>query len=30
MDIEHGLIRRRHVYWGWKGVQVLRDDAYYR
>lgn len=30
MDIEDGLITRHHVYWGWRGVQVLRDDAYYR
>ena len=29
MDIEDGLIRRHHVYWGWRGVQVLRDDAYH-
>jgi len=30
MDIEAGLIRRHHVYWGWRGVQVLREDTYYR
>jgi hypothetical protein len=30
MDIEDGLIRSHHVYWGWRGVQVIGDDAYHR
>lgn len=30
MEIEEGLIRRHCVYWGWRGVKVLADDAYRR
>ena len=25
-----GLIQSHRVYWGWRGVQVLKDDAYRR
>ncbi|ABN88108.1 hypothetical protein BURPS668_A3072 [Burkholderia pseudomallei 668] len=28
MEIEHGLIRRHRVYWGWRGVSVIKADAY--
>lgn len=30
MDIEDGLIRTHRVYWGWRGVEVLRNDQYHR
>lgn len=30
MDIEHGLIKRHRVYWGWRGVEVIKADAYYK
>ena len=30
MEIEDGLIRTHHVYWGWRGVRVMLDDAYHR
>lgn len=31
MDLnEAGLIQSHRVYWGWRGVKVLQDDAYYR
>jgi hypothetical protein len=30
MAIEHGLIRRHHVYWGWRGVDLIMKDQYYR
>jgi ketosteroid isomerase-like protein len=30
MDIEDGLITKHHVYWGWRGVQIIHDDAYHR
>ncbi|CAM2196921.1 SnoaL-like domain-containing protein [Paraburkholderia kururiensis] len=30
MDIENGLIRRHRVYWGWRGVEVIKADAYYK
>ena len=30
MEIEDGLIRLHHVYWGWRGVKVILDDAYHR
>jgi hypothetical protein len=30
MEVENGLIRRHCVYWGWFGVQVLRQDRYHR
>ena len=29
MDIEGRLIRTHHVYWGWRGVQVILEDAYH-
>ena len=25
-----GLIQSHRVYWGWRGVKVLQDDAYHR
>jgi hypothetical protein len=28
MEIVDELIRRHCVYWGWRGVKVLEDDAY--
>lgn len=30
MEIEDGLIQTHHVYWGWKGVDVLLQDQYHR
>jgi len=30
MEIEDGLIQTHHVYWGWKGVDVLLQDQYRR
>lgn len=30
MEIEHGLIQAHRVYWGWRGVEVLRNDEYHR
>jgi hypothetical protein len=30
MDIEHGLIKRHRVYWGWYGVQIMKNDEYRR
>ncbi|WP_433715192.1 nuclear transport factor 2 family protein [Nocardia sp. CA-084685] len=30
MEIADGLIQRHCVYWGWRGVQVIRDDAYHK
>jgi len=27
MDIEDGLITKHHVYWGWRGVGIILDDA---
>jgi ketosteroid isomerase-like protein len=30
MDIEDGLITKHHVYWGWRGVGIILDDAYHR
>lgn len=29
MEIEDGLIKRHRVYWGWRGVEVLKADAYW-
>jgi hypothetical protein len=26
MEIEHGLIRRHRVYWGWYALNVLRES----
>lgn len=28
MEIEDGLIREHRVYWGWRGVEILKADAY--
>jgi ketosteroid isomerase-like protein len=30
MEISDGLIQRHRVYWGWRGMQVIRQDAYHR
>lgn len=30
MEIEHGLITRHRVYWGWRGVDLIMKDEYYR
>lgn len=30
MEIADGLIQRHRVYWGWKGVEVIKADAYHK
>ena len=30
MQIERGLIQRHHVYWGWRGVDLIMRNEYYR
>jgi ketosteroid isomerase-like protein len=30
MEIADGLIQRHCVYWGWRGVKVILDDAYHK
>jgi hypothetical protein len=30
MELENGLIQHHRVYWGWKGVSVLKKDEYHR
>jgi len=30
MEIVKGLIQAHRVYWGWRGVEVLKADAYYK
>lgn len=30
MEIAEGLIQRHCVYWGWRGVKVIEDDAYHK
>ncbi len=30
MEIDDGLIQRHCVYWGWRGIKVIQDDAYYK
>jgi hypothetical protein len=30
MEISVGLIQAHRVYWGWRGVQVIKADAYYK
>jgi hypothetical protein len=30
MEIEHDLIHRHCVYWGWYGVQVIEQNRYHR
>ena len=27
---DDGLIQSQRVYWGWRGVKVMRDDDYHR
>nr|WP_226383271.1 hypothetical protein [Burkholderia mayonis] len=28
MEIENGQIRRHRAYWGWRGVSIIKADAY--
>lgn len=30
MEIRDGLIQHHRVYWGWRGVEVIKTDAYYK
>ncbi|MCW5589548.1 MAG: nuclear transport factor 2 family protein [Legionellales bacterium] len=30
MEIDEGLIVRHRIYWGWKGVNTILNDTYYR
>jgi hypothetical protein len=30
MEVDHGLIQYHRVYWGWRGLKVIQEDAYYR
>lgn len=30
MELKDGLIARHRVYWGWFGVDVLREDEYHK
>jgi hypothetical protein len=30
MELANGLIQRHCVYWGWRGIKVIHDDAYHR
>ena len=30
MEFEAGLIKRHRVYWGWRGVDLIMNDRYYR
>ncbi len=30
MEIDEGLIRRHRVYWGWRRLDLLVNDEYYR
>ena len=30
MEIADGLIQRHCVYWRWRGVKVIQDDAYHK
>jgi hypothetical protein len=30
MEIDDGHIQRHRVYWGWRGVDLLMKDQYYR
>ncbi|HVJ34455.1 MAG TPA: nuclear transport factor 2 family protein [Terriglobia bacterium] len=30
MEIRDGLIQHHRVYWGWRGVEVIKADAYYK
>jgi ketosteroid isomerase-like protein len=30
MELAGGLIQRHCVYWGWRGIKVIQDDAYHR
>lgn len=30
MEIRDGLIQHHRVYWGWRGVEVIKADAYHK
>ena len=30
MEIEGGLIKQHRVYWGWRGVHIIKNDEYHR
>jgi ketosteroid isomerase-like protein len=30
MELAEGLIQRHCVYWGWRGVKVIQEDAYHK
>lgn len=30
MELQDGLIHYHRVYWGWHGVDILKNDAYYQ
>jgi ketosteroid isomerase-like protein len=30
MEVEGGLIRKHRVYWGWRGFEVIKADAYHK
>lgn len=30
MEIEDGLICQHRVYWGWRGVEIIKADAYHK
>jgi hypothetical protein len=30
MEIADRLIQRHCVYWGWRGIQIIQDDAYHK
>ena len=30
MELADGVIQRHCVYWGWRGIKVIQDDAYHR
>jgi ketosteroid isomerase-like protein len=30
MEVENGLIHKHRVYWGWRGVEVIKADAYHK
>jgi hypothetical protein len=30
MEVKDGLIQAHRVYWGWRGFEVLKADAYFK
>jgi ketosteroid isomerase-like protein len=30
MEVADGMIQAHRVYWGWRGVEIIRMDAYYK